>query len=319
MCNREGCSYAALGETEGWKPFQSVSRCGVCYSKSETTFEDCPEQLLPTNSGGPSTEEPTRAKEKWKSIKKDGNLGVKQKFLTLKKKIEVIEYANKKQSVSSRDLAAKFSCGKSQINSVITTKKFLLERWASNEGGNLERKHGRSEQQYDELNRILWEWYQHCRASNIPVSGPMLQEEALAIAERLGKKEFKASNGWLEKWKNQHNLAQRNVAGEEGDVNNDTVCSWVKRVKELTLRFAPQDIWNMDELGAFRKVLPEKSLTEKKKRCWGGRQAKQGVTVAFFVNAAGEKEPLIVIRKVKHLGGSESSVIKVALLVVITL
>ena len=54
----------------------------------------------------------------------------------------------------------------------------------------------------------------------------MLQEEALAIAERpSGKKELKASNGWLEKWKNQHNLAQRNRAGEEGDVNDDTVCS----------------------------------------------------------------------------------------------
>lgn len=81
-------------------------------------------------------------------------------------------------------------------------------------------------------NRILWEWYQRCRACNIPVSGPMLQEEALAIAERpSGKKELKASNGWLEKWKNQHNLAQRNIAGEEGDVNDDTVCSWMERVK----------------------------------------------------------------------------------------
>lgn len=60
----------------------------------------------------------------------------------------------------------------------------------------------------------------------------MLQEEALAIAERpSGKKELKASNGWLEKWKNQHNLAQRNIAGEEGGVNDDTVCSWMERVK----------------------------------------------------------------------------------------
>ena len=188
MCNFEWCSYAALEETQGWEAFQSVSRCDVCYSKSKTGFEDCSEQSLPINSSGPSTEEPTRAKEKRKSIRQDGNRGVKRKFLILKEKIEVIEYANKNPSVGRRDLAATFSCRKSQINSVITSKKFLLERWASNESGNLERKHGRSEQQYGELSRILWEWYQRYRASNIPVSGPMLQEEALAIVERLGKK-----------------------------------------------------------------------------------------------------------------------------------
>ena len=55
----------------------------------------------------------------------------------------------------------------------------------------------------------------------------------------------------------------------------------------------------MDESGAFWKALPDKSLTEKKKRCRGGKQANQRVTGAFFVNAAGEKEPLIVIGKRK--------------------
>ena len=67
-------------------------------------------------------------------------------ILTLKEKNEVMEYSNKNQFVGSRDLAAKFSCKKSQIKSVIMLKKFLLERWASNEGGNLERQHGHSEQ-----------------------------------------------------------------------------------------------------------------------------------------------------------------------------
>ena len=88
----------------------------------------------------------------------------------------------------------------------------------------------------------------------------------LARTARRGRrlqKEFKASNGWLEKWKNQHNLKQRNVASKEGDVNDDTVCSLMERVKELTLGYARQDIWNMYELGAFWLVLPEKSLTEK--------------------------------------------------------
>ena len=108
--------------------------------------------------------------------------------------------------------------------------------------------------------------YQRCRASNIPVSGPTLQEEALAIAERLGKKEL-ASNGWLEKCKNQQNLTQRNVAGEEGDVNDDTVSSLMERVKELTLGYAPQDIWNMDELGSIWKALGRKTSKAKSNCC----------------------------------------------------
>ena len=43
---------------------------------------------------------------------------------------------------------------------------------------------------------MLWDWYTLCRSSNIPVSGTMLQEEALIIAEKLGVEGFAASN-WL--------------------------------------------------------------------------------------------------------------------------
>ena len=39
------------------------------------------------------------------------------------------------------------------------------------------------------------------RASNIPVDGPILVEEARIIAERFGEDTFKGTSGWLEKWK----------------------------------------------------------------------------------------------------------------------
>ena len=122
----------------------------------------------------------------------------------------------------------------------------------------------------------------------------MLIEEARIIAERIGDDTFKGTSGSLEKWKRRHNIGQMNIAGEEGDVSPETIDSWNERVKELTKGYSPRDIWNEDETGCFWKTMPQKSLSQKGKRCRGGKNAKQRVTAAFFVNAAGVKEALIV-------------------------
>ena len=58
----------------------------------------------------------------------------------------------------------------------------------------------------------------------VPVTGPMLQEEAL-IARSLGINDFKASNGWLQRFKDLNNK-QLVVSGESGDVNQETVTAW---------------------------------------------------------------------------------------------
>ena len=54
----------------------------------------------------------------------------------------------------------------------------------------------------------------------------MLMEEARLIADRLGEKLFQGTEGWLTKWKQRHNIKQMNIAGEEGDVNQETLESW---------------------------------------------------------------------------------------------
>ena len=57
----------------------------------------------------------------------------------------------------------------------------------------------------------------------------------------------------------------------------------------------------MDETGCFFKALPEKGLAENKSQARGGKKSKTRLTIAFFVNAAGEKaiEPLAVWRSEK--------------------
>ena len=56
-------------------------------------------------------------------------------------------------------------------------------------------------------------------------------------------------------------------------------------------------IWNEDETGCFFRALPDKTLTDAKKACKGGKKTKIRIVLTFFVNASGEKEMPIVIGK----------------------
>ena len=105
-----------------------------------------------------------------------------------------------------------------------------------------------------------------------------------------GQPDFKASNGWLEKWKTRHNIKKLTICGESNEVKGDTVDSWIERLPEIIRGYEAKDIWNMDETGCFWRALPEKGLAQKGSACKGGKKSKQRVTVAIFINASGEKE-----------------------------
>ena len=55
---------------------------------------------------------------------------------------------------------------------------------------------------YDDLNKLVWEWFTTARADNIPMSGRMIQEQALLYGAELGHKGFSGLNGWLDRWQN---------------------------------------------------------------------------------------------------------------------
>lgn len=71
----------------------------------------------------------------------------------------------------------------------------------------------------------------------------MLQEEAHLVAARMGHLEFRASNGWLQSFKNRHNIRQFTVVGRL------LMCS--KHEIILMDGLKPEDIWNTDETGCF--------------------------------------------------------------------
>ena len=138
----------------------------------------------------------------------------------------------------------------------------ILELWKPNEGSQSQKR--LNVKKYAEINGLFWEWYTRARASNVPVDGPMLVEQARIIAERIGGDTFEGTSGWLEKWKRRHNIGQMNIAGEEDNVSQQTIASWSETVKELTKGYSPRDVWNEDELAASgRRSLRNRSLKGK--------------------------------------------------------
>ena len=91
-----------------------------------------------------------------------------------------------------------------------------------------------------------------------------------------------------------YNVQYVKISGESADVSGVIVEYWKERVRELIEGYA-QDIWNLDETGCFWKALPDRGFAQEGAACHGGKKAKERMTVAFLVNAAGGKETAIVI------------------------
>lgn len=63
----------------------------------------------------------------------------------------------------------------------------------------------------------------------------MLQEKATRIAEALevSAEEFKASNGWLDRFKKKTGIKAKFISRESGDVREETVNLWQERIPEI--------------------------------------------------------------------------------------
>ena len=125
-----------------------------------------------------------------------------------------------------------FKCGRTQVQLILKKKESILEEFEQNAPPERKRHRGT---QFDEVNQAMYAWYRLARQRNVPVSGAMLKEEALAVAQELGCSNFKASNGWLERFKSRNNLKQLTVSGEAGEVRDETVEAWKERLKTLLL------------------------------------------------------------------------------------
>lgn len=171
--------------------------------------------------------------------------------------------AQKIPSLSARKLAEHFNCGKTQVCCILKNKAAIIEKYESNASNESKRSLKRSRiSQFVDINDLLYDWYLMAVRKNMYPDGPILCQQAKEIAERLGITTFKASNGWLEKWKARHNIKRMVVCGESGEVKGETVESWKERLPEI-LQGYRAGIWTKQVV--FGRHYLTKALGKKEK------------------------------------------------------
>ncbi|XP_045504961.1 uncharacterized protein LOC123701502 [Colias croceus] len=138
----------------------------------------------------------------------------KLKTLSLAEKLEVLEAVKRCQK--KKDVAEQFGLPMSTLSTIIKNESNIIRNIQNGQSLSCKR---RRIAEYPGLEECLFKWYEECRSQNISVSGPQLQEKAQIFSKTLGIVNFRASNGWLEKFKKRKDLVFKKVCGESANVN----------------------------------------------------------------------------------------------------
>lgn len=220
------------------------------------------------------------------------SVSVKRKLnvLTIEKKIEILEAVDK--GGKKGQIAKDFKIPASTLSTILKNRKKIEDVFKQEKGAAKKIRIAG----YPNLEECLIKWFKQCRNRNVPLGGNMLKEKAQQFAEKLGHKDFKGSNGWLENFKKRHNIIFRKLCGESQSVSNELCSEWITKLPDLLKDYSPDNIYNADETGLFFKALPDKTAVFKGDECHGGKQSKDRVTLLLAANMSGTDKltPLMI-------------------------
>ena len=122
---------------------------------------------------------------------------VKRKLKSIKliQKCQIIRQIEK--GMTNKEASEKFDVPKNTISTWMKNKDKLFEGL---EQSSSEAKKMRG-CDYEQVDKAVFKWFSLQRSQNVPIDGPILKEKALQFAKSFNFPTFKASDGWLDKWK----------------------------------------------------------------------------------------------------------------------
>ena len=143
--------------------------------------------------------------------------------------------------------------------------------------------------QWPDLEDALFEWQQLMMRKEATITGEILKEIAAIFWSKLpqyaDEEQPKFSTGWLDGFKNRHQIRKYRRHGEVGAVDNVVVETELKNIREHLKEYDNRDIFNMDETGLFWKMSPDGTLATQQTP--GGKHEKARISVNFATNVTG--------------------------------
>ena len=136
-------------------------------------------------------------------------------------------------------------------------------------------------------------------AAKFTITGAILLTKAQKFAESFEYDDFKCSIGWLNNFKQRHNISQYMRHGEADSAPLDTLPREREKLQQIISNYDANDIFNCDETGLFWKLEPSKTLAQGSQT--GIKKSKERVTILLICNATGtQKLKPLFIHKYKN-------------------
>ena len=133
------------------------------------------------------------------------NISITEKYKALQK----IEEGK----ITMKSVAEEYGAKKNTISTWIANKRKIFEAYESGQVNSSRKKLKKSDNK--DLDEAVFSWFKNARSNNIPVNGIIIKEKALNLAKSLELTDFRVFDGWLDKWKQRHNVTFKAVSGKK--------------------------------------------------------------------------------------------------------
>lgn len=197
------------------------------------------------------------------------------KSISRKKEIEILK-AIEIEKLKDREVIERYGISKGALHRLKKRKSEIL-------------KDGVSVNEKDSFNEKIYAVFSELRERGVPLSGSDIKRIALKIANSTNINLFKASNGWLEKFKKKFKLNFKALSGEYKSADYENAKKFVEYYESIVIKYGSSNIFNCDETSLFFKTMKTKSFVTANDNCKGYKKTKIE-SQFYFVAVVREKK-----------------------------